>query len=134
MRLYERVRKTMATFIAQNPCTVIAWIRPTRDNGYGKQIPDIDEAAVETTLGVARVSRRRLPDPIVTNASTPYDYLDVYYLLVSYDADWLRKGLVFAYHNQKFRTLLPEDRIMEGAIAYRLCGLEQVTSADVEDF
>lgn len=134
MTTCELIRKTMITHINRNPYTIIAWIRPTIDNGYGKMVADLSEDAVETTLGVARVSRRRLPDPIVTNAKTPYDYLDVYYLLTAYTSTWLKTGIVFEYYDQKFRTLLLENRIVDGGIAYKLCALEQVTTKDVEDY
>ena len=82
------------------------------------------------TLGIGRVTRRRLPDPIVTDARSPYDYNDVFYLIVAYDASWLRRGLIFDYNNQRFRTLLVEDRRILGGVTYRLCDLEQVTSTD----
>ncbi len=133
MIMYEKIRKVMTKHIARNQYTIITWIRPTIDNGFGKLIPDLAQSAIETTLGIARISRRRLPDPIITNPSTPYDYLDVYYLLAVYDAIWLKQGIIFEYYGQKFRTLLPENRIINGGIAYKLCALEQVTSTDVEN-
>ena len=118
----------MSRFIAENPYTFVTWLRTTKEKGYGTQIPDLTATPVETTYGVIRVLRRRLPDPIVANPATPYDFQDVYYLLAPYDATWLKKDLVFEYYGQKYRTLLVEDRILFGGIAYKLCDLEQATS------
>jgi len=125
------LRNTWNRYVNENPCVITVWIKPTTDNGYGETIPDLTQAGVETVLGTARVARRRLPDPIVTNARTPYDYLDSYYLLATYDSDWLKKGLVFAYNGEKFRTLLVESRVAFGDVIYKICNLEQVTSRSV---
>jgi hypothetical protein len=106
-------------------------------------VPDLDASPILTTLGQARIARRRLPEPILANAVTPYDYQDVYYMLVKYDVTWLKKGLVFEYYSKKYRTGIVENRIVAGGhnpsdpldgIAYRLCNLEEVTSADIGDF
>ena len=120
----------MKKFIAENPATIIVDKYTLKDNGYGIMIPDTSVQPTTVVLGTGRVSRRRLPDPIVTDARSPYDYNDVFYLLVEHDADWLHRGMVFTYGNQMFRTLLVEDRIMFGKVAFRLCDLEQVTSTD----
>lgn len=127
-------RETMETFIAENVYTIVEYVRPTKDNGFGKQVPNLTEDAVLTTLGTARISRRSLPDVMFSNAKTPYDYTETYYLTAAYDATWLRMGIVFEYYGQKFRTLFVENRIIGGGIAYKLCDLEQVTTMDVEDF
>ena len=129
----DAIRASMIKYISENPCTIVVQNRPLVDNGFGIMIPDLTQAAVEETLGIGRVARRRLPEPIVTNASTPYDYQDVYYLLVAYDATWLRKGLVFAYFNKKYRTGTVEQRIMLGQVTYQLCDLEEVTSFNAEE-
>jgi hypothetical protein len=128
------LRKTWTDYIAENPCTIINYVRSTVDNGYGIMIPDITETSVAVTLGVGRVSRRSLPDPYISGSRTPYDYKDVFYLLVSYDTTWLKKGIVFEYGNNKFKTRIPENRIMFGEVVYQLCGLEQVTSGDIGDY
>ena len=128
------IRNTWNKYIAQNQCTIVNWVRPTVDNGYNVNVPDLTAVAVETTLGVGRVARRNLPDPYVSGARTPYDYKDVFYLIVSYDTTWLKKGIVFVYGDNKFKTRIPESRYMFGGIVYKLCGLEQVTSADQGDF
>ncbi len=136
-RLVSRVkalRKVWTSYIAQNQCTIVNWLRPTVDNGYGIQIPDLNEVAVEITLGVGRVSRRSLPDPYVSGARTPYDYKDVFYLLVAHDATWLKKGIVFVYGDNKFKTRLPEKRYAFGDVIYQLCDLEQTTSANIGDY
>ena len=127
------IRKTWKRYIADNPYTIVTWDRPTIDNGYGTQIPDLTQAPVESTRGIARVCRRRLPDPIIANSTTPYDFQDVYYILVEYDQTWLKKDLIFEYYGQKYRTQWVEDRIMLGGIAYRLSNLEQVTSTKTGD-
>lgn len=124
----------MSNYIAENPYSIDIESRPLIDNGFGKLVPDLNISPVKKTLGIARVARRRLPDVIVTNPKTPYDYQDVYYLLAPYDADWLHIGIVFEYFGEYFRTLRPENRIMFGEIVYKLCDLEQVTQADVGDF
>jgi len=128
------IRATMAKYILENPITISMDIRPMIDNGYGVNIPDLSQVAVTTVLGVARVSRRKLPDPFVTGSRTPYDHQDAYYLLAEYTETWLNKGIVFAYFNQKYRTGLVEDRIIGGQIVYKLCALELVTSADLGDY
>lgn len=127
------VRATWARYIAENPYTMISYIRPTKDNGFGIQIPDMTKVAVSTTIGTIRVSRRRLPEPAVANAKTPYDYVDVYYLLAEYDLTALRKGLVFEYYGKKYRTGIVENRIIHSGIAYKICDLEEVTSFDAGD-
>jgi len=132
--MLDRIRKTMINHITKNSVTIIEYQRPLIDNGYGFKIPDLTKELTEVELGIARISRRRLPEPIVTNAGTVYDYQDVYYLLAAYDADWLRQNIVFKYHNEYFRTLLPEERIINGDIAYKLCNLEQVTARDVANY
>ncbi len=132
--MLERVRKSIAKYIKENSCTIIVNVRPLKDNGYGKMIPDVEEEPVLKELGIGRIARRRLPDAIITNADTPYDFQDVYYLIVAYDAAWLKMGLIFDYHGQKFRTLFVENRIIGGGVAYKLCNLEQCTSYDVSDF
>ena len=128
------LRNTWSKYIAQNQCTIVNFVRPTVDNGYGVQVADLTQAAVETTLGVGRVSRRSLPDPYVSGSRTPYDHKDVFYLIVSYDVTWLKKGIVFVYGDNKFKTRLPEKRYIFGDVVYQLCGLEQVTSADQGDY
>jgi len=128
------IRSTWNKYIAQNQCTIVNWVRPTVDNGYGILIPDITKVAVETTLGIGRVSRRSLPDPYISGARTPYDYKDVFYLIVAYDTTWLKKGIVFVYKDNKFRTKLMEKRYMFGDVVYQICGLEQVTSNDIGDY
>lgn len=128
------IRETWTKYINENPYTIVNWVRPTVDNGYGIQIPDISEASVETPLGIARIARRSLPDPYISGARTPYDYKDVFYMIVPYDADWLKKGIVFEYYGNKFKTRIPENRYMFSAIVYQLCGLEQVTSGNVGDY
>lgn len=128
------LRDTMNKYIDENPCTVISYQRAKIDNGYGMMIPNIDAIAVPVTLGIARVSRRSLPDPYISGSRTPYDYKDSFYLLVKYDAVWLKKGIVFAYNNNKFRTKIPETRYTFGEAVYKLCDLEQVTSGDIGDY
>lgn len=128
MSKLDSIRNAMNRRINLNSYTIVQYVRPTIDNNYGSDIPDMTVEPVETPLGIASLSRRRLPDPVVTNARTPYDFNDVYYLLASWDADWLKEGIVFEYHGEKFRTLKPENRIMFGGIAYKLCDLEQVSS------
>ena len=124
------VRQTMIDHIAQNPHTIISPIRPTTTNDYGVTVPDLTQAPVDTTLGVGRITRRRLPDPLVTGSKTPYDFQDLNYLLVDYESTWLRKGIEFSYFDERYRTRYPEKRIMFGAIAYITCSLEQITSVD----
>jgi hypothetical protein len=124
----------MIQYISENQITITSPVRPTKDNGYGIQVPDIDQTAVPTILGIGRVCRRRLPDPIVTGSRTPYDYQDVYYLLVQWDATWLKKGITFQYNDEKWKTKLPEKRRIFGEITYRLCDLEQITSRDIGDY
>lgn len=133
MSKLDRIREAMIRRINLNPYTIVTYIRPKVDNGYGKLIPDMTELPVETILGTASVSRRRLPDVAVTNPGTPYDYQDVHYLLAAYDTTWLHEGIVFEYHGDKFRTMRPEARIMFGGIAYWLCDLEQASTSDVGD-
>jgi len=130
----ETVRRAIAKRIAENPVTVIVSVYgATIDNGYGIQVPNLAVPAVPATLGIGLVSRRRLPDPLITNAKTPYDHLDVYYIIVKHTDAWLTRGIVFAYNGRKYRVLLPEDRVIFGAVAYRLADLEDVTSSDVGD-
>jgi hypothetical protein len=124
----------MSIYIDQNPYTIKVNVRAKIDNGYGKMVPDLDASPILTTLGQARIVRRRLPEPILANAVTPYDYQDVYYMLVKYDVTWLQKGLVFEYYDKKYRTGIVENRIVAGGIAYKLCNLEEVTSTDIGDF
>lgn len=131
--MITKIRNTITKQIAYSPCTVIEYVRTFVDNGYGVSVPDLTKTAVATELGTCKVCRRRLPEPIITNAKTPYDFQDVYYLLADYTATWLRKGIVFEYQGKKFRTLLLEDRIINGQVAYKLCDLEQVNSYDVGD-
>lgn len=133
MSKLDVIRRTMIKRIELNPYTIITYVRPTIDNGYGVQIPDLTQPPVETELGVVTLSRRRLPDPVITNARSPYDFNDVYYLLAAWNADWLKEDLVFEYYGNKFKTLFPENRIMFGGIAYKLCDLEQVTSKQFGD-
>lgn len=128
------LRSTWNRYIAANPCTIVNWVRPTVDNGYDTQVPDLTATPVETTLGIGRVSRRSLPDPYVSGSRTPYDFKDVFYLLVPHDTTWLKKGIVFVYGDNKFKTRYPEKRYMFGDVIYQLCGLEQVTSVDQGDF
>lgn len=128
------VRATMNKYINQNSCTIVAWQRPLVNNGYGIMIPDITKTAVETTLGTGRVTRRSLPDPYISGAKTAYDYKDVFYLLVPYDTTWLKKGIVFEYGDNKFKTRIPEKRYNFGEVTYQLCGLEQVTSGNIGDY
>jgi len=128
------LRKTMLKYINENACAIISYKRPLIDNGYGILIPDLDQAAVPVILGTARMSRRSLPDPYISGSTTAYDYKDVYYLLVPYDATWLKKGIVFECKGNKFKTRIPENRITFGEVVYQLCGLEQVTSGDVGDY
>ncbi len=129
----DKLRSTMLNFINENPATIVAWIRPTKVNDAGFTVPDISQAAVETAIGTGRVNRRSLPDPYISGSTTPYDYKDVFYLLMPYDNALLRKGLVFVYGNNKFKTRIPETRYIFGSAIYLLCGLEQVTSSDVGD-
>lgn len=131
--IIDNVRRNMEIYIAQNPYDIIVLIRAKVDNGYDKQVPDLTASSVSSTLGTARISRRRLPEPILTSAKTPYDYQDVYYMLAAYDATWLKKGLIFEYYGSNYRTGKVEDRIVFGAIAYRLCNIEEVTGADIGD-
>lgn len=132
--MIDSIRNSMALYIDQNPYIIIVQVRTKIDNGYGKMIPDLDASPVATTLGIARIARRRLPEPILANASSPYDYQDVYYMLVKYDVDWLKKGLIFEYYGSKYRTGKVEKRIVFESIAYKLCNLEEVTSKDIGDF
>jgi hypothetical protein len=142
MSQLDNIRRSMEIYIDQNSYDIIVTTRAKVDNGYGKQVPNLSTSGTSSTLGKARIARRRLPEPIVTNAKTPYDYQDVYYLLAKYDATWLQKGLVFEYYGTKYRTGKVEKRIIYGGknssdpydgIAYRLCNLEEVTSRDVGD-
>lgn len=128
MSKLDVIRNKIQKRIELNPYTIVTYVRPTIDNGYGTLIPDLTQPPVETTLGVATISRRRIPDPVIANSRTPYDYSDVYYMIAMYDAAWLKKDIVFEYYAQKFKTLFVEKRIMFGGIAYLLCDLEQVTS------
>jgi len=128
------VRNSMNKYIKENETTITFWVRPMIDNGYGKMIPNLDGVAVETILGTARVARRSLPDPYISGSRTSYDYKDVFYLLTQYDSSWLKKGIVFEYQGNKFKTRIPETRYMFGEATYRLCGLEQVTSGDIGDY
>ncbi len=130
MALLQKVRNSMNKYIQENPTDITVTKYPTKDNGYGLQIPDTTQTPVTTTLGTARVARRRLPDPIVTDARSPYDYLDAYYIVAGYDATWLRRGLIFEYSNRRFRTLLVEDRMIGKGVAYKICDLEEVTPSD----
>lgn len=141
--IIDNIRKSMSIYINQNPYDIIVATRTKIDNGYGKMIPDLTASPISNTLGQGRIARRRLPEPIVANAVTPYDYQDVYYMLVEYDVIWLQKGLVFEYYGSKYRTGKVESRIVGGGqnpsdpfdgIAYKLCNLEEVTSTDIEDF
>jgi hypothetical protein len=132
--IVDSIRRSMAIYINQNIYTIKVNVRTKIDNGYNKIIPDLDASPILTTLGQARIARRRLPEPIIANAVTPYDYQDVYYLLAEYDVTWLKKGLVFEYYGKKYRTGIVENRIVGGGIAYQLCNLEEVTSADIGDF
>jgi len=132
--MLDVLRQTISDRIAVNPVTIIADIRPRITNAQGKSIEDITVAAVPTELGVGTVSRRRLPEPIVTNAKTPYDYQDVYYLIVEYDTTWLRRNLVFSHNGETFRTKLPEKKYLFGGVAYIVCGLEQITARDIGDY
>lgn len=128
------IRTSISTYISQNPYTIVAYVRTKVDNGYGVMVPDLTITPTATTLGIARISRRRLPEPIVANAKTPYDYQDVYYLQAAYDADWLHKGIVFEYNGLKYRTGRVENKIVGGAVAYKISDLEEITSTDVGDF
>ena len=130
MAAIDKIRTTMKKFIAENPATITVDKYTLKDNGYGIMIPDTSVQPTTVVLGIGRIARRRLPDPIVTDARSPYDYNDVFYLLVEYDTTWLHRGMVFTYGNQMFRTLLVEDRIMFGEIAFKLCDLEQTTPTD----
>ena len=130
MAVIDSVRSSMTRYINENPVSIVVEKYVLKDNGYGIKIPNMSVPPTVVTLGIGRVVRRRLPDPIVTDAISPYDYNDVFYLLVSYDASWLRRGLIFDYNSQRFRTLLVENRVMFGKVTYRLCDLEQVTSTD----
>lgn len=132
--IIDSIRRSMAIYIGQNSYDIIVATRTKIDNGYGKMIPDLDASPILSTLGQARIARRRLPEPIIANAVTPYDYQDVYYMLVEYDVTWLQKGLIFEYYGKKYRTGIVENRIVVGEIAYKICNLEEVTSADIEDF
>lgn len=128
------IQNTWINYIAQNQCTIVNYVRPTIDNGYGILIPDITQDAVPVTLGIGRVSRRSLPEPYVSGAKTTYDYKDVFYLIVAHDVVWLKKGITFVYGNNKFKTKLPENRYMFNAVVYQICDLEQVTSANIGDY
>ena len=142
--IIDQIRKSMGIYIDQNPYTIIVQVRSKVDNGFDKQVPDLTATPVATTLGIGRIARRRLPEPILANAGTPYDYQDVYYMLVKYDVTWLKKGLVFEYYGSKYRTGKVEKRIIfagqadpddpYAGIAYRLCNLEETTSKDIGDF
>ena len=132
--MLDAVRNAIKERIEINPITLVALIRPRKINSQGISVEDITQDAVKTELGIVSVSRRNIPDRIVTNAETPYDYLDSYYLIAEFDASWLRKGLIFFIGNERFRTKLPEDRMMFGDVAYKLCGLESMTSHNLSDF
>lgn len=132
--ILDTIRNSMIAYIAQNPYDITVLTRTKVDNGYGKLIPDLTASPVSSILGQARIARRRLPEPILTSAATTYDYQDVYYMLVKYDATWLKKGLIFEYHGSNYRTGKVEDRIVYGGIAYRLCNIEEITTADIGDF
>jgi len=116
MSRVDVIRTTMAKYINENSITITALVRPTVDNGYGMMIPDISQPAVPTNLGIGRISRRSLPDPYISGSRTPYDYKDVFYLLVPYDATWLKKGIVFTYGDNKFKTRIPEKRYIFGEL------------------
>lgn len=132
--ILDTIRNSMAIYIAQNPYDIVVLTRAKVDNGYNKLIPSLSASPISNTLGQARIARRRLPEPILTSAKTTYDYQDVYYMLVEYDVTWLKKGLVFEYYGSKYRTGKVENRIVNGGIVYKLCNLEEVTTADVGDF
>lgn len=133
VQVVEQLKQTIKQYIAQNPTTVVVEIYPTKDNGYGMQIPDIDATPEIKTLGTVRVSRRRLPDMFITNARSPYDYQDVHYAIGEYDAEWMQEGLIFESYNEKYRMKKIEARIIFGSIVYKLCDLEQITQMTVED-
>ena len=131
--MIDVIRNTMKNYILENPHTIIASVRPKVDNGFGFMVPNLAATAVTTTLGVARVTRRKLPDMLLTGARSTYDFQDNYYLLAEYTATWLVQGIVFEYNSEKYKTLYPEKRIMFGQVAYILASLEQTTSVDVGD-
>jgi len=120
--------------IQLNPTVIIASIRPRKINSQGYSVEDITQDAVDTELGTVTLSRRNIPDKIVTNAETPYDYLDNYYLIAEFDATWLRKGLKFWLGSERFRTKIPEAKRMFGEVVYLLCNLETITPANLSDF
>lgn len=126
------IRRQMTSYINENLAVLSVYERKTKDNGFGYQIPDINGTPILVGQFEARVTRRRIPEPFITNTATPYDYQDVYYLLASHDADWLKQDLTFDYQGQRYRTLYPESRIIYGEVAYKVVNLEQVTRNTVE--
>ena len=134
MGMVEQIRSGIAVTIRDNAHEIVTMVRPTRENAYGKEVPDIDAVAVRVVLGIAAILRRRRPEPQKANAMTPYDYLDVYYLLADHTAvDWLKEGIVFQFHDLVYRTLKPEVKYKRGLVTHIVADLEEVTTRDVED-
>lgn len=134
--IVELARNAIAKRIALKPYTLIVNLYPTKDNGYGKQIPDYSQQPVATELGPVSISRRRIPDELLEGTRTPYTYSDMYYMLAPHDIVGLKKGLEFNYAGEKFRTNIPEPKIFgaEEDVAYYICKLELITQRDIEDF
>jgi len=131
MSVLDNLRNTIAYRISLNPHELICDIYPTIVNSDGYTVADITKEAVPTSFGFVTISRRLLPEPVITNAKTPYDYNDQYYMIAPYNITGLTKGLMFNYNGERFRTKLPEAKRLFGGIAYYVCDLEQITSRHI---
>lgn len=136
MSLLEMIRNAIAQRIALMPYDLYVDVYPTKDNGYGKMIPDYSDTPVNTHIGIVTIARRRIPDTLLEGTGTPYVYSDMYYMLIPHTITTMRKNMQFTYKGERFKTNIIEKKVFgdEDDIGYYICNLEQITNRDIEDF
>ncbi len=101
------MREAFDRKVALNPTYVKVNVRPTKDNGYGVQVPDLSKPIVVMDIGPVRIASASSPVLKAEGDVTMLGIANDFILFGKYTDSWIVDNLVFEWNAMKFKVFKP---------------------------
>lgn len=122
------LRKAEHDRIQTDPAMIKVTTYPTKDNGYGKLVPDLTKDPIVTEYGPALIVPAGRPEVQNGNKEDVSAWMNDFILIAEHDATWVQRGLLFEHNSRKYRVLEPVYVRHFGDVISIQAHLDDVTS------
>ncbi len=125
----KQIRQVELDRINQNPTIIVVESRAEIiDNGFGVKVPDMSTPLKTLERGPVRIELRTSTLEYQVGTSEPLGTHGQYILFATYDALWLKRGLIIRHFNKKYKTEEVVNLKYNGETISKVCNLKVVSS------